>query len=103
MKFIEHFVLIVDAMRSQGLWDDDDGFFYDVLPRPDGAGRRPIKVRSIVGVLPLLAHRRARARRCSAGAGALHQRFARFLERLDRGATAQRPRQLAVPGRRARS
>ena len=40
-------------MRSQGLWDDEDGFFYDVLHTPDGADV-PIKVRSIVGVLPLL-------------------------------------------------
>ena len=40
VKFIEHFVLIVDAMHSQGLWDDEDGFFYDVLPRP-GRHRDP--------------------------------------------------------------
>ena len=31
VKFIEHFVLIADAMHSQGLWDEDDGFFYDVF------------------------------------------------------------------------
>jgi hypothetical protein len=53
VKFIEHFALIVAAMRSQGLWDDDDGFYYDVLHTPDGQ-KVPIKVRSIVGVLPLM-------------------------------------------------
>jgi hypothetical protein len=53
VKFIEHFVLIADAMHSQGLWDDDDGFFYDVFHGADGT-TTPIKVRSIVGVLPLV-------------------------------------------------
>ena len=53
MKFIEHFVLIVDAMHSQGLWDEEDGFFYDVFHAADGT-TTPIKVRSMVGVLPLL-------------------------------------------------
>jgi hypothetical protein len=53
VKFIEHFVLIVDAMRSQGLWDEEDGFFYDVFHAADGT-TTPIKVRSIVGVLPLM-------------------------------------------------
>ena len=54
VKFIEHFVLIVDAMHSQGLWDEEDGFFYDLYHGPDGT-RVPLKVRSIVGVLPLLS------------------------------------------------
>ena len=53
VKFIEHFVLIVDAMHSQGLWDQEDGFFYDVFHASDGT-TVPIKVRSIVGVLPLM-------------------------------------------------
>jgi hypothetical protein len=54
VKFIEHFVLIVDAMHSQGLWDEQDAFFYDVFRSVDGQAT-PIKVRSIVGVLPLMA------------------------------------------------
>ncbi len=54
VKFIEHFVLIVDAMHSQGLWDEEDGFFYDVFHAADGT-TMPIKVRSMVGVLPLWA------------------------------------------------
>jgi hypothetical protein len=53
LKFLEHFSLIADALESQGLWDETDGFFYDQLRLPDGRAR-PIKVRSIVGVLPLL-------------------------------------------------
>jgi len=53
LKFIEHFALISDALESQGLWDETDGFFYDQLRLPDGRSF-PVKVRSIVGVLPLL-------------------------------------------------
>src|SRR4051794_102661 len=53
VKFIEHFALIADALESQGMWDEGDGFFYDQLRLPDGR-IEPIKVRSIVGVLPLL-------------------------------------------------
>jgi hypothetical protein len=53
LKFLEHFALISDALESQGLWDDEDGFFYDRLRLPDGR-TESIRVRSIVGVLPLL-------------------------------------------------
>ena len=41
-------------MHTQGLWDVDDGFFYDVIRFPDG-GAVPVKARSMVGVVPLLA------------------------------------------------
>jgi hypothetical protein len=58
-KFLEHFLSIAQAMGKFGssdarLWDDDDGFFYDVLVRPDGSNQ-PLRVRSLVGLLPLLA------------------------------------------------
>ena len=53
VKFIEHFMLIVEAMQSEDLWDDDDGFFYDVHRTADGIST-PVPVRSIVGVLPIL-------------------------------------------------
>jgi len=53
LKFLEHFALISDAFESQGLWDETDGFFYDQLRLPDGR-TEPVKVRSIVGILPLL-------------------------------------------------
>ncbi len=52
LKFLEHFALISDAIRDQGLWNDEDGFYYDQLRRPDGSVV-PVKVRSMVGVLPL--------------------------------------------------
>ncbi len=58
-KFFEHFVYIADAFYSMGdygvsLWDNEDGFFYDVLHAPDGAFI-PLRVRSFVGLIPLLA------------------------------------------------
>jgi hypothetical protein len=57
-KFFEHFLHIAQAMSGIGgdgleLWDEEDGFFYDVLHTPDG-GRR-MKVRSLVGLVPLFS------------------------------------------------
>jgi len=56
-KFFEHFVYICEAMNNLGgenieLWDRQDGFFYDVLSLPNGE-RKPLKVRSMVGLIPL--------------------------------------------------
>jgi hypothetical protein len=55
-KFFEHFLSIATAMSSEDhcLWDPDDEFFYDVLRLPDGRAM-PLRVRSIVGLIPLLA------------------------------------------------
>jgi Glycosyl hydrolase family 63 C-terminal domain len=53
LKFLEHFALISDVFESQDLWDEADGFFYDQLQLPGGQ-KIPLKVRSIVGILPLL-------------------------------------------------
>jgi hypothetical protein len=58
-RFLEHFIWIAYAMDRIGadrdeLWDDEDGFFYDVLRLPDGHAIR-LKVRSMVGLLPLCA------------------------------------------------
>jgi hypothetical protein len=53
-KFFEHFAYISQSIVDQGLWDDEDGFFYDLLHTPDGA-RVPLRVRSMVGLLPLFA------------------------------------------------
>ena len=58
-KFLEHFLSIAGAMDRVGqnddaMWDEEDGFFYDVLRLPDGSARR-LKVRSMVGLLPLCA------------------------------------------------
>ncbi len=59
-KFWEHFLFIAHAMSHRGrhdglnLWDEEDGFFYDVLHLPDGR-HLPLKVRSMVGLIPLCA------------------------------------------------
>ena len=58
-KFFEHFLYIADAMNHIGgektqLWDNEDGFFYDVLHLPNGEKIR-LKVRSMVGLIPLFA------------------------------------------------
>ena len=59
LKFVERFFWIAAAVDPIGenpdeMWDEEDGFFYDVLRLPDGSGTR-IKVRSLVGLLPLCA------------------------------------------------
>jgi len=58
-KFWEHFIYIAHAMNhlgcgDKGLWDEADGFYYDVLHFPDGR-HEPMKVRSMVGLIPLFA------------------------------------------------
>src|SRR5262249_54639737 len=58
-KFVQHFVWIAYAMdriggQQENIWDEQDGFFYDVLRLPDGNGTR-MKVRSMVGLLPMCA------------------------------------------------
>ena len=58
-KFLEHFLSIAHAMRRFGsqeesLWDEEDGFFYDLLVHADGNAER-LRARSMVGLLPLLA------------------------------------------------
>jgi Glycosyl hydrolase family 63 C-terminal domain len=61
-KFWEHFLNIAHAMsggrlhggEGHDLWDDEDGFFYDVLHLPDDS-RKALKIRSLVGLIPLLA------------------------------------------------
>jgi hypothetical protein len=58
-KFFEHFLYIADAIDGIGdadiaLWDDEDGFYYDVMRMPDGR-QFPLKVRSMVGLIPLFA------------------------------------------------
>ena len=62
VKFFEHFLYIAGAINEvdrediKGLWNDEDGFFYDVLHRPDGL-RESVKLRSFVGLIPLFAVR----------------------------------------------
>jgi hypothetical protein len=81
-KFWEHFLNIAHAMsggRQHGgeghdLWDEADGFFYDVLHTPDD-GRIPLKVRSLVGLIPLLA-----VETLDSEALAHHEAFARRMD-----------------------
>ena len=56
-KFMDHVIQIshaVSRVGPDGLWDEEDGFFYDVVRLPDGSAQR-LKVRSLVGLLPLCA------------------------------------------------
>ncbi len=58
-KFFEHFVLISESLNRiteehQGAWNEEEGFFYDIIEMPDGS-RTPIKIRSLVGLTTLFA------------------------------------------------
>lgn len=58
-KYFQHYIYVAAAMKNMGnrdyqLWDEDDGFFYDVLLYPDGRFRK-FRVRSLVGLIPLFA------------------------------------------------
>ena len=57
IKFAEHFLYIAGGMNKpgpDGMWDEEDGFYYDLLRLPDGSATR-LRVRSMVGLLPLCA------------------------------------------------
>ncbi len=78
-KFLEHFAAIDDGIMKNGIYDADDGFFYDQLVRPNGV-REVIRSKSVVGVIPVLAattigdsEQSTRSR--------LQKRFAAFLRR----------------------
>jgi hypothetical protein len=103
LKFTEHFLWIASAMGHMGgdtgMWDEEDGFFYDVLRMPDGRAQR-LKVRSMVGLLPLCA--------ATVFDGVLlkrypeiAERFAWFLEsRPELVANIHDPRKIGIAGRR---
>lgn len=78
-KFFQHYLYIAAAMKKAGgrpyqLWDEEDGFFYDVLRHPDGAFDK-FRVRSLVGLIPLYAIERLESRWSS--------RFVSFQRNLD--------------------
>jgi hypothetical protein len=88
VKFSEHFYFIAAAMNKpgpDGMWDDEDGFYYDLLRLPDGTATR-LKVRSMVGLLPLCATtvveewQRERVPRATA---AMERRFRQMPELLE--------------------
>jgi len=80
LKFVEHSLWMAAAMDRVGdqhdeMWDDEDGFFYDVLRLPDGSATR-LKVRSLVGLLPLCA--------CTVVWSDVRERFPRLFEGVRR-------------------
>ena len=103
VKFIEHFVLIVDAMHSQGLWDEEDGFFYDVFHASDGTTSRSRSGPSsaccpLLGMVVL-------GPELLETLGTLQKRFAGFLGQDDPAPRRPHGRVVPVPdsGRRSRS
>ena len=54
LKFLEHFAAITQALEGLGLWDETDGLYYDRLLTPSGQAVS-VKVRSMVGIIPILA------------------------------------------------
>ena len=79
-SFLEHAVRIGAAMNRSGLWDDEDGFYYDALKLADGSSVA-VKVHSMVGLIPLLPVSVV-PRRIVARGQALGKRLASFLEAL---------------------
>ncbi len=85
VKFAEHFYYIAAAMNkpgASGMWDEEDGFYYDLLVLPDGSATR-LKVRSMVGLLPLCATsvmERWQRERVPRAMAHLHERLRRIPE-----------------------
>ncbi|MFN8128471.1 MAG: hypothetical protein U0R28_06710 [Candidatus Nanopelagicales bacterium] len=80
LKFAEHFAAITDGMAASGMWDWQEGFFYDQLLRPDGT-QEPLRVRSVVGLIPILAAAWIETDRALERNARLYERFADFLRR----------------------
>jgi hypothetical protein len=78
VKFGEQFVMIADALEQAGIYDQADGFFYDLLKDSSGA-ETPIEVRTLVGAIPLLPSLELTPRNTER-AERLHKRLARALE-----------------------
>jgi len=106
LKFSEHFLWIASAMShlggDTGMWDEEDGFFYDVLRLPNGQAQR-LKVRSMVGLLPLCAATVFEGT-LMAKYPEIAERFQAFLAaRPELCAAIHDPRKLGVAGRRLAS
>jgi hypothetical protein len=85
VKYLEHFLWIATAMHKIGdhedvLWDEKDGFFYDLLHLPDGRAMR-LKIRSLVGLLPLCA--------VTVASRDVFQKYPRVVERVVQRLAAQ--------------
>jgi hypothetical protein len=106
LKFIEHFYWIASSMahlgQDTGMWDEEDGFYYDVLRLPDGRSQR-LKVRSMVGLLPLCAATTFEGE-LLAKSPELAKRLRKFLAaRPELYAAVHDPTRLGVAGRRLAS
>ncbi|MCB0919365.1 MAG: glucosidase [Actinobacteria bacterium] len=82
LKFLEHFASITDGMSRVDMWDPQDGFFYDQLVMPDGS-RIPLKVRSVVGLIPVLAAAYIPGIGHLEHAQKLRRRFFKFMSKRD--------------------
>jgi hypothetical protein len=103
IKFAEHFLWIARALMhagaDTGMWDEQDGFFYDVLRLPDGRAER-LKLRSMVGLLPLCAVTVFDGKLLESNPD-LRKRFAKFLEaRPELKSFIHDPTKLGQAGRR---
>ena len=78
-KFLEHFATIRDAIDQQGMWDEGDGLFYDRIVTSSGAAV-PVKVHSMVSIIPLLAAGVIDEQMISQSVG-VRKRFAEYLRR----------------------
>jgi hypothetical protein len=86
-KFLEHFADIRAALDCQGMWDEGDGLFYDRIVTPDG-GYVPVKVHSMVGIIPMLAVTVIDEQMLEVATAARKQ-FAEFLDREGLPSTEQ--------------
>src|SRR6516164_5413222 len=104
LKLFEHYMWIASSLahlgRDTGMWDEEDGFFYDVLRLPNGTSQR-LKVRSMVGLLPLCAVTVLEGQ-LIAKYPEFEERILRFVEaRTELIASIHDPRKVgAVPGHR---
>ena len=106
IKFSEHYLWIAAAMGHMGgdtgMWDEEDGFYYDVLRLPNGQSQR-LKVRSMVGLLPLCAATSLEGEMLTLYPETA-ERLKRFLEaRPEVTAAIHDPRQPGIHGRRLAS
>ena len=99
-KFWEHFLYIANAINHmgdehQGMWDEEDGFFYDVLHLPDGR-HTPLRVRSMVGLIPLFAVQTLEPRLLARFPG-FNRRMQWFIE--NRGDLTHNVASMCIPGK----
>ena len=95
VTFLEHAVRIAGAMNRQGLWDEEDGFYYDTLRLPDGSSV-PLRIHSMIGLLPILPAVTVPRQAAELGQ-ALGKRFARFLQNAGMSEAQVRARGSIVP------